>query len=442
MNRCVRIMLAAMWGGTAAWCPASGVHAGETLTLQSSLERTLNNNPRLLSAQKDLSISQAQLREAKSLFYPKVNLNLDYVRYRNETIGLTSPELGNAVLEAPIANSAGERANPLSENLYLGRLGFLQTLYSGGKLTYTLKRSKAGVKRAESSFETLKQHAAYETASTFYRLLALKEEQKVLSDALFQLEKLNKSERSAHGRLAAMELRSDLRKQLGDLKQQHQTVHFDYLRSMGMELFSDIEVEGTLDCSPPAEDVQTALVWAKQNRAELKETLIQEEVDQLSVDLSLTERYPVFLLGGGVELRNDELPLEESNWNAVLSMNIPLFDGFSSKARVRESRSRADQSRLRRVQLEDEVEMQVRSAMADCQHWQQEKVVRQEELAAVKQAKNRYFGSNRTSDSFAEQLDYMRWMVKANNDFIEAQYEFCMARARLAKAMGRPLSEI
>jgi outer membrane protein TolC len=65
--------------------------AVEKLTLASSLERARSNNPRLLLAGKELSIAKTQLRQAKSLYYPKVNLNLDYVRYRNETVGITSP---------------------------------------------------------------------------------------------------------------------------------------------------------------------------------------------------------------------------------------------------------------------------------------------------------------------------------------------------------------
>src|SRR5262245_38393416 len=60
----------------------------ETLTLKTSLERAARNNPRLLELGKELSIAKANSREAASLFYPKVNVNLNYTRFRNETLGL------------------------------------------------------------------------------------------------------------------------------------------------------------------------------------------------------------------------------------------------------------------------------------------------------------------------------------------------------------------
>ena len=77
----------------------------EVLTLKQSIDRALKNNPRLLSAKTDLSIAKTQLRQAKSQFYPKVNLNMDYIRYRHETIGLIPPEMGNVVLETPAGSS-------------------------------------------------------------------------------------------------------------------------------------------------------------------------------------------------------------------------------------------------------------------------------------------------------------------------------------------------
>src|SRR5687768_2040306 len=92
----------------------------ETLTLNASIERAFKSNPRLLQSERDLALAHLHSKEAKALFYPKVSLDMNYVRYRNETFGLTSPELGSVVLEAPLASGAGGRGNPLAENLYLG----------------------------------------------------------------------------------------------------------------------------------------------------------------------------------------------------------------------------------------------------------------------------------------------------------------------------------
>jgi outer membrane protein TolC len=174
-------------------------------------------------------------------------------------------------------------------------------------------------------------------------------------------------------------------------------------------------------------DLQRALSWAKQNRTELRASQFQQEVDRLAVSLSLAERYPVFLLGGAYEVRNNELPLNETNWNAVLSMNIPLFDGFASLARVRESRFRADQGRLHRVQLEDQIERDVRSAYEDFTYWTDELDRRQKETQSIRQN----WGSGSAS-----RLDYIQWNLQAELGIIEAKVERTLASALLKKSIG------
>ncbi len=416
-------------------CSLSGA---ESLTLNASLERTRANNPQLLLAGKELSIAKTQLRQAKSLYYPKVNLNLDYVRYRNETVGITSPELGGVILEAPIAASRNDpRGNPLAQDLYLGRIGFLQTLYSGGKINTTHRLSKANVRRAESAVESTRSEVEYETTQLFYRLVALRDEQRMLNDTLVEINKLTKQTSGAHGRLALAAAQLEMQKRLSDSKQEQQTIMFKYLQSMGLELFSDVQVEGDFGADPALPELQTVLAWAKQNRTELKDTQIQEEVDQLSVELSRSERYPVFLWGGGVEVRDSEFPLKDTNWNTALTMNIPVFDGFRGYARVKESRYRADQGRLRRVQLEDQVEIEVRSAHGDWDHWKNEVEARRKQLSMLEELKKEAFGKNQSANSLSERIDYLRWRADATVSLTEAQYELCASRARLAKAVGR-----
>lgn len=411
------------------------VSAAERLTLEESLDRARKNNPQLLLAAKDLSVARTQVRQARSLYYPKVNLRMDYVRYRNETLGLTSPDLGSLVLEAPIQNPDDTRSNPLSQNLYVGRLGFVQTLYAGGKVTATHRLSQAGLRRAESMVDTVRQSVECQTAQNFYRLIALSKQKSLLSSTLVDIDKLAKQGGSSHTQLAFAAAQSETQQRLSDVTQLEQTVRFNYLQSMGLELFSDVEVAGELEAVGDLPDLQTALVWAKQNRAELKETQIQEEVDHLTVELSRAERYPVFLLGGGLEVRNDEFPLDETNWNTALSMNIPIFDGFSSYARVRESRYRADQGRLRRVQLEDQVELEVRTAHSEWNHWKNEVNVRRRQWDMLEQSRRQAF----QSAGAPERLDYLRWRADAGTRLIDAEYELCAAQARLSKAVGRPI---
>jgi outer membrane protein TolC len=381
-----------------------------------------------LLAKKDVSIAKTQLREAKSLFYPKINLNLNYARYKNETLGLTSFETGNLVLEP---------SDPEVETLYMGRVGFIQPIYAGGRYNYTLKQSKANVRQAESSFESLKQEVAFKTASAFYQLVASQLKVKSVERVLLELDRMKRLAVDDHSLLSLQFFEIETRRLLSEIQEKENDLRYDYLGSMGVELFSDLEVDGDLDIGNFSDDLPTVLTQASKNRPELRDTLLQEEVDQLSVQLSLAERYPVFLLGGGMEVRKNDFPLDQTNWNAVLSMNIPVFDGFSSRARIRESRYRADQGRLRKAQLQDQVDREVRTAHHLRSHWEAEKLRRQKELDELGKSKNKYFPNG--NRSVRDSLDFSRWYLQTEISLIEAKLECCLAQAQYAKALGQPL---
>lgn len=382
----------------------------DVLTFEESVERAWRSNSHLLSAQQDVSIARVKVRQAKSLFYPNVNLNLNYVRHRNETLGVTAPELGNIVLEAPVADA---------DDLYLGRIGFRQTLWAGGRIGSTYQLSRANLERASSSQTALREEIKLNVARSFYSLLGLQEKEKIYLETIKAVERLPSA-------FAALSAKAELRRSVAALQKQLRETKYDYLEAMGAELFTEVRVVGNLDNVGEAPvDLQRALSWAKQNRTELRAIQFQQEVDRLAVSLSLAERYPVFLLGGAYEVRNNDLPItENNNWNAVLSMNIPIFDGFANLARVRESRFRADQGRLRRVQLEDQVERDVRSAYEDFHFWTEELDRRRNETQSIRQS--------RTGGG----LEYALWNMHAELGIIEAKVERSIASALLAKSIG------
>ncbi|MBV9079570.1 MAG: TolC family protein [Elusimicrobia bacterium] len=404
----------------------------EVLSLRASLDRARKNNPRLQVAEKEYQIAETKVRQAKSLFFPRATLNFDAVRYHNETLSLIPAEIGNVVLETPA--STGGRVH--EDTLYIGRLNLVQTLYAGGKVDYTYRLSKANIKRAQTTLDTLQNQVELETSEAFYGLLALKEKRRLIQNALLDVEKMVRQAPNQHARLMASAERYDLRRRLSSIEGDEKDLRFKYLKALGAEYFSDIDVDGTLDGRIVEEDLQTVLVWAKQNRAELKETALQEEVDALSVGLSQAERYPVLRLGGGVEVRNDDFPLDQTNWNAVLDMNIPIFDGFSSPARVRESRYRADQGRLRRSELEDSVDLEVRAAFADLEHWKEELAARQHELGELQSAEKSYVGA-KAGAPLSERLDFLRWRLNRMVEVVDAKLERALANSRLCRSMGK-----
>lgn len=414
----------------------------DVLTLKDSLDRAENNNPQLLVAKEELAITKAELKQSQALFYPSLNMGFNYIRYRNETLGITPPELGGVILEAPPTPSNGQRGNPSSDDLFLGRLGLVQTLYAGGRISSTYQLSKANVERAESAYDSLRFDVIYRTTKGFYSLVAAKEKEVLIKKMVDALTVLIERAPDFHSKVPLLRAKAELRRQMNDIHSFYKRTLLDFLQSMGVELFTDVDVVGRLDIPAPKIGLQEALVWAKQNRPELRETVLQERVDRLAVDLAMAERYPVVHLGGVYEVRNDESffntpNTNENNWNAALSLNIPLFDGFSSRAKIRRSRSQAEQGRYKRIQLEDQIEKEVRLAHEDYQRWSADVGLGQKELADINAAEP----SSKKGGSLLDRLEFLQWELGTSLHLVEARYELSVAKADLERAVGRPLSD-
>ncbi|MBK9922851.1 MAG: TolC family protein [Elusimicrobia bacterium] len=112
---------------------------------------------------------------------------------------------------------------------------------------------------------------------------------------------------------------------------------------------------------------------------EIRGTEYQREMDRLAVNLSEAERFPVVALMAGYEAQRPGLPLDPNFWNATLNVNLPIFDGFASRARIRQTRIAANQSRIERAAIEDKIAREVRTAHADLIYWQDEAAARRDD---------------------------------------------------------------
>ncbi|MHB9156238.1 MAG: TolC family protein [Endomicrobiales bacterium] len=117
---------------------------------------------------------------------------------------------------------------------------------------------------------------------------------------------------------------------------------------------------------------EQCLSGAVQYRPELRQTQFQETIDSLRVNLSLTERYPTVTLGASYEWIGEKVPLDKSNWNATININVPVFDGWASWARIRQRKYQAREGKIRRSRIEDQIRFDVRQAYTDYSFWKKQ----------------------------------------------------------------------
>src|ERR1017187_743825 len=84
------------------------------LTLDESVHLALNNSEALLSSREDVNIALQRVHEAESLFFPRLDLNANWSKFRvqDNTPLLLQPELGPTLIpNSPRQNFYEARAN-------------------------------------------------------------------------------------------------------------------------------------------------------------------------------------------------------------------------------------------------------------------------------------------------------------------------------------------
>jgi outer membrane protein len=155
---------------------------------------------------------------------------------------------------------------------------------------------------------------------------------------------------------------------------------------------------------------------------------------------------PTLAIGGAYNFWSDALNLRKGAWQNYytinLSLTLPLFNGFESRARVGQSKAMIRELDWTRKGLSDAIALEVRQAVLNANQARetllsQEKNVEQAR-EAVRIAELNY------SEGLATNLDVSTAQValsQARTNYSQALYDCAISQAQLEKAVGRSRSE-
>ena len=312
-------------------------------TLEDGISTAMMNSQDVLLAKEQLQYSKQSIDEVKGQIYPKIDLNLSASRFDNAIPTVLPPSFSSIYLPAGNVNS-----------YYTGRLALWQYLYAGGRYKTNLRLAEIKYSETQSQYEAMKNKIELEVKKAFYESLAIKEKIRIF-------------ERAAAGGGSAR-----FRLEAAKAKHNYEKALLKFVSTIGLELDTSIDIKGELIAPNETYELEKCLAWAYQYRPELRQTQFQETMDGLRVNLSLIERFPTITLGANLDRVGNDLTFDQKSWNATINMNLPLFDGWTSRARIRERKNQARQGQLIRAQIEDQIRFEVRDAFLDYNFWKKQ----------------------------------------------------------------------
>jgi outer membrane protein len=397
------------------------------LTVEQSVQTGLQNSQPLLSAREDVRIAQQRIVEARSLYYPNLALNMNASRYRATDYVALPGEFGSTVL------------SPSDEpgNFYAGRVALRQMIYNGGRNQANLHLAEAALAQARIQEESIRGQVTVNTVSAFYDVLLAQKRLTLTESArqeiLAMAEHVRADDAVGQGTLESFAAR--LRRDHAARRRELDSADRAFLSAVGIELYTQVQLSGTLTTSPVQEPLAKLLARAQEARLEIRGTDYQREIDRLAVNLSESQRNPVVVFGATYELNNEVFPLDRAFWNATLNVNLPIFDGFASRARIRQTRLIASQNRIARAEVEDRINREVRESFAEVEFWQSEMANRKTDLDRIGMVMAK-LGERRDP---VDRAPLRSELFAAEEAYWESVHGHRVARAKLEKAVGLPL---
>ena len=401
----------------------------EELTLESAIRLGLENNNQFLSAQQEIIIAEQKVKEARALFLPQLSLQGTATWYDLDYPMVLPESVGNRL----IPNNASLGEDNKHQFLSAG-VSATQYLYSGGRLHNTLKIAQANLKQAQSRYEAVKNSLVRDIKQTFFALLYAQQNAELAKTVQTKAQDYTRTlSLSAWDRVRAQYLTSVLNSLKSIADNDLHKAQLAMLVVLNKELNSFIIVKGDFKPVQANLDLPHLNLWAIEFRPELKAAIYALELDNLTIDLALSRRYPDLILTGTYE-RLGFNDLSDENKQVSLAIRLPISYNLFTQSAQRKAEQK--QSTLRRSDIEDTIRVQVAENYADMIFWQTEVLARQNNWTEIQKALTH---AEKTTRPNVQALEALQAYYQMGHDYYEALKNNLSAKAGLEWAIGRDL---
>lgn len=410
------------------------------LTLEESIKLALSQNPYHLASEKRIEAAKHKLREAASGFFPSLNAQ-----------GLHTLDEKLFVLEfpSPIPGQPPEKVSIDFTKDYQFALSLSFPLFTSGRLTSGFKQAKYNLLSTEEASRESRHITVFNTKKAFYGVLLTRDFVKVAEEAVAVAEKHFQNVKSLYevGMASKFDLlRSEvevanLKPQLIKARNSLKIAELGLKTLLGLDLSQPIEVKGELTFKPSEPNLEESLTKAIANRPEVSQLHYQKRMAGEMAKVALASNLPSLSIAGTYNFWADKFNFEKDNWQSYytvnLVLNVPLFNGFATSARVAQSKALIKEIELTQKGFEETVKFEVRQAILNLNE-ARESLLSQERNVEQAQESLRIAELN-FSEGMATTLDVssaQAALTQAKTNYSQAIYDYVISLAQLEKAMG------
>ncbi|MFM2315478.1 MAG: hypothetical protein RLZZ04_4756 [Cyanobacteriota bacterium] len=345
------------------------------ITLQDAVSLALTTNQEVEISRLNVNRSLAELQEAKAALYPTLKSSLGANNEQRTGAGAGAGANTGAATTGAGASALGEPSmgNSGSTNSFDGSLSLSYDIYDGGDRGASIRSAKKQVRLDQLALEQTIEETSLQVATDYYDLQSAEAqvdiEQAAVKDATQTLKDAELLEQAEAGtKFEVLQAKVELAQAQQTLKteQANQAIAQRQLsdtlnigQKVELQTKGEITAVGSWKLSLPK-----SIVAAYKNRAELKQFLLEREINLEQRQIALAENRPTVSLVASYDLQEqlDDGSDVADGYSVGATVDWSFFDGGAARARAEQAATDTEIDRAEFADQRDAIRLEVEDA--------------------------------------------------------------------------------
>ena len=402
---------------------------GKLLTIEDAVRIGLENHPRIKSASERVSSQQAVLGQQMSAYYPTISMSNQYRTAQTSTNG----------------------GNDHAADAFASLANFNMTLYNFGKREGNVQAARETLDATKQDYETTNQDIILSIKQAYYVYLGAQALVNVRKDTVRNRELLVRQARGFYevgtrARIDVARAEANLYTAQADLIAAENAVKVAWVTLRNAMGSPRLPEQPVAEDSPEitfSMNLAGARDIAYDSRTELKSFDAQRRASDQLIATARRGHLPDIIFDASYGRRHvsdqsglNTFPLQPT-WSVQLSLNIPIFDGFRTTNRVEETLHNYYNVKAQEEDRRQQIALEVEQSYLRVVETQER--IKATESAAKAAKENLDLAQGRYQvgvGSIIEVTDAETLYTDAQTTYIRTIYEYKIADAQLARAMG------
>ncbi|MFA5007942.1 MAG: TolC family protein [Candidatus Omnitrophota bacterium] len=410
-------------------------------SLATAIETAFKNNKEIKIQEKELNVARANILGARSEFLPQLNSQASYT-HNGTVLNVGSSLINNSKKDLGVVTGY-KNDNQLGVSLG-------QIVYNGGANTANLRQNQLNLKVAEETLRAKKLDVEFDAKRLYYGLLLAYETLRITEELVgqAQLHYENVRDKFKHGTASRFDMLQSkvhvttLLPELVKARNEVKLIKEDLKKLLGLDMKDTIDVKDMLTYTLVQLNERQFLKEAYLNKPEMILKSLGIDIDEWGIKMARSNGLAQINANLGYDYRSnnvgDMFNSRHNNWNAGVVVRMPIFDGFSTRAKVDEAKAKYAQAVLSKENLTDQVTVDVKKSCLDLKESfsiiksQRDNIDEAEEALRIAVVSyDSGVGIN------LDVLDAQVSLAQVQQNLASAIYDYLMAEASLRRTMGQ-----